>query len=126
MEQGKRAIGPNLSFSCDGNGVPDEHEGVMELLTVKASVNRIQHEYLERRLWPKKDCKGFLKDAVTLLKDARYGCISGSFIENKTDHSGHQSISWIFERIKTKKCCEGYDCKFTKKFKQNNCPNLKL
>lgn len=115
-----------ISFNCDSNGVPDEHEGVMGLVVVKASINHIQHEYFERKLWPIKDCKGFLREAAVLLKGARYACISGSFIRNEKDHSDHQSTSWAFERIKTKKGCEGQDCKFTKKFKQDNCPNIKL
>lgn len=116
----------NISFHCDSNSVPNEHEGVMGLVIVKTSINHIQHEYLERRLWPIKDCKGFLKDVAALLKGAQYACISGSFIENKMDHSGHQSTSWIFERIKTKKGCEGHDCEFDKKFKQDNCPDIRL
>lgn len=116
----------NISFSCDSNGVPDEHEGVMGLVIAKASINYIQHEYIERRFWPIKDCKNFLKDVATLLKGIRYACISGSFIGNETDHLGHQSTSWIFERIKTKKGCAGHDCEFTKKFKKDNCPNMKL
>lgn len=115
-----------ISFNCDSNGIPDKHEGVMGLIVMKASINHIKHEYIERRLWPIKDCKGFLKDANALLKGIQYACISGSFIGKETDQSGHQSTSWIFERIKTKKGCEGHDCQFTKKFKQDNCPNMKL
>lgn len=115
-----------LSFSCDSSGVPDEHEGIMGLVIVKASSNQVQHEYLERKLWPIKDCKNFLKDAAALLKGTRYACISGSFIENEVDHSGHQTTSWVFERLKTEKGCEGHDCEFTKKFKQDSCPNIKL
>lgn len=116
----------NISFSCDSNGIPDEHEGVMALVIVKALINHTQHEYLERRFWPIKDCKDFLKDAAALLNGARYACISGSFIENKIDHSSHQTTGWVFERLKTKKGCEGHDCEFTKKFKQDSCPNIKL
>ncbi|HWU42073.1 MAG TPA: hypothetical protein VN132_01505 [Bdellovibrio sp.] len=116
----------SLSFICDSSGVPDEHEGIMGLVIIKASVNHIHHEYLERRPWPIKDCKGFLKDAADLLKGVQYACISGSFIENEIDHSGHQTTSWVFERLKTKKGCEGHDCEFTKKYKQENCPNIRL
>lgn len=115
-----------LSFDCDSNGIPDEHEGVMGLIVVKASMNGVQHEYLERRFWPIKDCKGFLKDAAAILKGTQYACISGSFIENEKGPSAPPSTSWLFDRIKTKKGCEGHDCDFTQNFKQENCPDLKL
>jgi hypothetical protein len=115
----------NVSFNCSSNRIPDKYEGVMGLVVVRASIHHIQHEYLERRLWPIQDCKDFVKDAAALLKGARHACISGSFIESQMDRSGHQSTSWIFERIKTKKGCEGHDCEFTKKFTQVNCPDVK-
>ncbi len=116
----------SISFNCDSNGTSDKDEGVMGLIVLKISTDHIQHEYMERRLWPIKECRSFLKDAKALLKGVRYACISGSFIENETDHLGYQSTSWIFEKIKTKKGCEGHDCEFTKRFKQDNCPNMKL
>jgi len=116
----------SISFSCDSNGIPDEHEGVMGLIVVKASANGVQHEYIERRFWPIKDCKRFLRDAAALLNGTQYACISGSFIENEKDHSGHPLISWLFERIKTKKGWEGHESDFTEKLKQGKCPDLKL
>lgn len=115
-----------VSFDCDSDGIADKYEGEMGLFVVKASTNGVQHEYIEHRVWPIKECKHFLRDAAALLKDTEYACISGSFIENEKDSSGHQSTSWLFERIKTKKGCEGRECDFTKKYKQDNCPNLKL
>lgn len=114
-----------ISFDCDSNGTPDEYEGVMGLIVAKASANGVRHEYIARRLWPIKDCRQFIRDATALLKRNKYACISASFIENEKDRLG-QSISWLFERIKTKKGCEGQGCDFTRKFKQENCPNLKL
>lgn len=115
-----------ISFRCDSNGVPDRHEGVKGLLVAKASINHLQHEYFERRLWPIKDCKDFLKDAKALLKGVRFACISGSFLETEKDHLGNKVTSWVFERVKTKKGCEGHDCDFTKKFKKDSCPDRKL
>lgn len=114
-----------ISFDCDSNGIPDEYEGVMGLIVVKTSASGVQHEYIEHRLWPIKECKRFIKDAAHLLKGTEYACISGSFIENEKGRSGHLSSSWLFERIKTKKGCEGRHCDFTKEFKQENCPNFK-
>lgn len=113
-----------ISFDCDSNGAADAHEGVMGLIVVKAAANGVRHEYIEHRLWPIKECKRFLIDASALLKGTEYACLSGSFIEK--DRSGHRSTSWLFERIKTKNGCEGRGCDFTKKFKQDNCPDLKL
>lgn len=114
-----------ISFDCDSDGVPDEHEGVMGLIVVKASIDGNLHDYIERRLWPIKDCKQFIRDAAALLKGSGYACISGSLIHTEMDHSGHPSTSWIFGRIKTKIGCEGRDCDFKKAFNQKNCPALK-
>jgi hypothetical protein len=113
-----------ISFDCDSSGIPDENEGVMGLVVVKASTGQERHEYIEHRLWPIKDCRRFLRDAATLLRGSEYACVSGSF--NKKALSGARLTSWQFERIKTKKGCEGHDCRFTKKFKQDNCPKNKL
>ena len=115
-----------ISFNCDSNSVPVKHEGVMGLIVMKASINHIKHEYIERRLWPMKDCKRFLKDTKALLKGIQYACVSGSFTGKEINRSGHQSLSWIFERIKTKKGCEGHDCRLTRQFKQDSCPDMKL
>lgn len=114
----------NISFTCDSNGIPDKHEGVMALIIVKALANGVRHDYIARRLWPIKECKGFIKDAAALLRGTKYACISGSFIENEKDRSGHLLTSWIFERIKTKNGCEGQGCDFTEKYKRNNCSNF--
>lgn len=113
----------NVTFACDSNGIPDKYEGVMGLITVKASADGVRHDYIERRLWPINECKGFIKDAAALLKGTKYACISGSFIETEKDRSGRFSTSWIFERIKTKKGCEGQGCNFTEEYRRNNCPS---
>ena len=115
----------NISLVCSSNGVSYKRDGVMALVTVKASIKHVRHEYIERRLWPMKDCKGFLKDARALLKGTQYACISGSFIDSETDKSSRQTISWVFERIKTKTGCEGHFCDFAEKLKQDKCPDLK-
>jgi hypothetical protein len=116
----------NFSLNCDSNGTRDKYEGVMGLIVVKISNHDIHHEFIAPRLWPIKDCQRFLKDAAALLKGTDHACISASFIEKEKDRSGHPSSSWLFGRIKTKNGCEGRDCDFTKKFKQDNCPSLKL
>ena len=115
-----------ISFDCDSDGTPDEYEGVMGLIVVKVSTRQDQHEYLEHRLWPIRQCRCFIKDAAALLKGNKYACLSGSFINSKINRSGHRSMTWNFERIKTKTGCEGQGCDFTKNFKQANCPNLKF
>ncbi|PWU17072.1 MAG: hypothetical protein C5B49_09565 [Bdellovibrio sp.] len=115
-----------VSFGCDSDHVPDEREGLMGLIIVKASVHGARHEYIARRFWPIGDCKRFIRDAASLLKGTKYACISGSFIENEKDRSGRSSISWTFERIKTKKGCEGNGCEFTNEFRRDNCPNFKF
>ena len=115
-----------ISLRCDSSGIPDEHEGIMGLVVVKVSSKNGQHEYIERRPWPLKECKDFVKDATVLLRGTRYACISGSVIEQENDGSSHPTTAWVFERLKTKKGCEGHDCVLTKNFKRDSCPNIRL
>ena len=116
-----------ISFSCDSSGIPDKYEGVMGLVVAGITTDPIRHNYIESRLWPIKDCKRFVKDAAKILKGTRYACISGSVIGNEfTSIPEKETMSWTFERIKTKKGCEGRNCDFTKEFKRNNCSHLKL
>lgn len=116
----------DISFDCDSNGTPDKYEGVMGLIAIKVSTPKDQHEYLEHRLWPIRQCRRFIKDAAALLRGNRYACLSGSFIGGETNRSGRRSMTWNFQRIKTKTSCEGRGCDFNDKLRQENCPNLKF
>lgn len=111
----------SISLSCSSSGVRDDDEGVMGLVVVNAPTGQTNHKYIERRPWPIGECKSFLKDLDLLLKGTLHVCISGSFIEDEGKIS-----SWIFERLKTRKGCEGRGCDFTNKMKQEYCPNLRL
>lgn len=116
----------DISFDCDSNGTADEYEGVMGLIVIKISTPKDNHEYLEHRLWPIKQCQRFIADAATLLKRSKYACLSGSFISDEIGRAGRHFLSWNFERIKTKKGCEGRSCDFNEKIKRESCPNLKF
>ena len=93
----------NISFNCDSNGEPDIYEGVMGLIVIKELKNHVLHKYLEHRMWPIKQCMGFINDAAALVKGTSYACLSGSFISNETDELGLQFTSWSIERINRKK-----------------------
>ncbi len=114
----------SISLKCASSGVPDQHEGVMGLVTVKASADHVIHDYMERRPWPIRECRSFLKDLTLIMDGQRYVCISGSFIENEIDKTGKKTTSWLFERLKTSKGCEGRGCDFTKEIKKDYCPEL--
>jgi hypothetical protein len=116
----------SISFDCDSNGIPDEHDGVMGLIVAKVTAHEQRYEYMTSRFWPIKDCKRFLRDVALLFKSTKCACVSGSYINKDKDSSDHLSTSWLFGRIKTKKGCEGHHCDFTRKFKKENCPTLKL
>jgi hypothetical protein len=91
----------------------------MGLVAVRASLKQVEHEYIERRPWPIRECRDFLGDLNALLKGTTYVCISGSFIENETDEAGGKT-SWLFGRLKTNKGCEGRDCDFTQEMTEEN------
>ncbi|MBI3555462.1 MAG: hypothetical protein HY074_04280 [Deltaproteobacteria bacterium] len=115
----------SISLNCDSSGIRDDHEGIMGLVVVKTYKNQAKHEYIERRPWPIGECKNFLKDLRLLLTGTSHACISGSFIENETGKTGGKISSWLFERLKTSKGCEGRSCHFTEKIKQEYCSDLK-
>jgi len=116
----------SISLKCSGNGTPDQHEGIMGYVKVKACMGHEVHDYMERRPWPIRECRNFLKDLTRIMNNQRYVCISGSFIENEIDNSGHKTTTWLFERLKTSEGCVGRGCDFTKKIQKEYCPDYKI
>lgn len=114
----------NISLRCSSSGVSDEFEGPMGFVVVKVSDKQINYEYMERRPWPIKECRSFLKDLRALLKGTSHACVSGSFIQDEIDSTGHKNSFWLFDRLKTNRGCVGRNCDFTKKIMQENCPNI--
>ena len=114
-----------ISFDCE-EFTSDTEKGLFGLIAITAKKDKEQHNYIERRPWPIKNCKQFIRDAARLIKGTKYACMTGSFIDKETDDSGQVSKSWMFEKIKTRKGCEGNGCEFTQKLQQENCPDLKF
>lgn len=114
-----------ISFDCE-EYTSYSQKGLSGLIVITAKKDKEQNDYIEHKPWPIKECKQFIRDAAKLIKGTKYACMAGSFIEKKTSPSGQISKSWMVERIKTRKGCEGRDCKFTKKFQQETCPELKF
>jgi hypothetical protein len=112
----------SISFDCDSSGVSDEHEGAEGLVVVKASIGITHYEYIERRPWPIRECRNFIKELRVLLKGSPHACISGSYLSDETDKAGRKTSNWLFERLKTRKGCEGRDCEFTEKMRREHCP----
>ncbi len=116
----------NVQFECDSSGIADDHEGIGGLVVVKATRAQNTHEYIERRPWPIRECRSFLKNLKTVLKGSVYVCISGSFLDEEKNSKGKITLNWLFERLKTRKGCEGRECIFTAKMHREICPELKL
>jgi hypothetical protein len=112
-----------LSVECVRGDVPDENEGVLGLVVVNTFLGPIKHQYIERRLWPIRECRHFTKDLKELLKGTAHACISGSYIE-KEEKKGRKEIAWLFERMKTVNGCEGRGCEFTRKIQREECPDF--
>lgn len=114
----------SISLSCGSSGVPDEHEGMMGLVIVRAFANQVKHRYIEHRPWPIDECRSLLKRLTALMKNSRNACISGSFIYSEVNKAGVKTSNWIFDRFKTSKGCLGQPCDFNEKIKKTHCPNL--
>lgn len=69
------------------------------------------HEYTMRRVWPTSTYEENFNLWIKLMKDEKYVCLSGTFIdsEERILQGQKQKIySWIFDKMKTKKGCDSY------------------
>ena len=111
----------DITLKCEIDDIPDEYEGILGLLVVTIIDSQRVNEYIGRRKEPVKECKDRVIDLKKVLKNTQHACISGSFIRNEIHPPKKVEMAWVFEKMKTKKGCEGRDCDFTEKFKRDNC-----
>lgn len=65
------------------------------------------HEYSMRRIWPTSAYEQRFKLWLELMKNEKYVCLAGNFVNREEKTKGIISF-WIFEKIKTKKGCDSY------------------
>lgn len=105
----------SVSLYCEGNDKQAYYEGAMGLIVIKVKSQNELNTYSEGRLWPINDCLRFIRDAKSLLDSSSHVCISGAFISQEIKGHGDKQLSWSFEKIKTKKACEGRQCEVSGK-----------
>ncbi len=116
----------NIATECDPNWT-DAVGSKLGLVTVDATRNGFRHEYLMNHPWPLGECKQFDRRIKRLLKKGRYACVSGHFY-NEVTESGERYGMWTFDRIKTKRGCEGTSrCNpMSQKELRDTCPKIKF
>lgn len=112
--------------TCDDEGSIDL-EGHVGRVNVEVNTPEIVYQFFERRPWPIKDCKSFVKDLNRIIKGTSHACVSASSItkEEKNERGLNERVG-ILHRFKTRKGCEGEECELTKKIKDEYCPDLQL
>ena len=114
-----------ISVGCKDIGFLEE-EGLVGRVVVTTKANQIKHEFFEPRPWPLRECKNFVKRLRILINGNLHACISATFIGNELDKSGQNVLRGFLNRLKTRKGCEGEECRLTAKFRRENCPDLKF
>jgi hypothetical protein len=61
------------------------------------------HEYTMRRVWPTSTYEHRFNLWLKLMKNEKYVCLLGDFVNREEKIKGVVSQHWIFEKIKTKK-----------------------
>lgn len=101
----------------------DGHVGRVQ---VEAHDHQIAYQFIAARPWAIRDCIDFVKTLKNLVRGTSHACISASYIDKeKKNQRGQMERIGIFNRIKTDKGCEGKECVFTEKIRQEYCPDLK-
>lgn len=109
----------SVSLYCESNDQRAYYEGAMGLIVFKVKSQNESDTYSEARLWPINDCLRFIRDAKSLLNDSSHVCFSGVFISQELNENGDKEFTWSFEKIKTKKGCEGRQCEVSGKEKED-------
>jgi hypothetical protein len=106
--------------TCYDAGV-DETEGHVGRVYIDTHDSEMSYKFFERRPWPIRDCRNFVKALRKIMKGTLHACISASSItmEEKNDRGQMERVGFL-HRFKTRKGCEGEECELTKKFKKRS------
>lgn len=112
--------------TCYDAGV-DEEEGHVGRVYIDAHDSEMSYHFFERRPWPLRDCRNFVKVLKKIMKGTSHACISASSItKEEKNYRGQMERTGFLHRFKTRNGCEGEECELTKKFQKEYCPELEL
>jgi hypothetical protein len=112
-----------VSLVLEDSGLYSEDLGkdtIGDLIIVVQTKPGVSHEYKMRREWTVSDFQKDFNHWRNLMKEEKNVCLGGSFVEHKKwveNDKTKETYEWIFDKIKTKKGCDGYfdDCNRTHK-----------
>ena len=110
---------------CEDRNFSNE-DGHVGRVAVEAQDHRIAYSFIEPRPWRIRECRSFVRNLKKLMKGTSHACISASYIgDDEDDGPGKKERMGILNRFKTPKGCDGEECAFTDKVRQEYCPDLK-
>ncbi len=110
--------------TCEDQDFTNE-DGHVGRVVVDAQDSEFSYHFIESRPWSIRDCRSFAKTLKNLIQGTSYACISASYIDKEQKNEKGKNVRiGIFHRLKTKKGCEGQECKLTEKMKREYCPRL--
>jgi len=110
---------------CEDANASNE-DGHVGWVRVRANDNQFEYNFIKPRPWPIRDCREFVRDLKRLLTGTSHACISASYIDKeKKNETGRLERMGYLNRLKTRKGCEGEECRLTKWIKSEFCPDPK-
>jgi hypothetical protein len=89
-------------------GIPEKEDANSAIQYIHVITQKEKNDYIERRAIPTADCRGLQKLWVKALKNEKYVCLLGNFVDQEKDKSGQIKRLWIFEKFKTRTACVTY------------------
>ncbi len=115
-----------IFVACEDQNFSNE-DGRVGRVEVEARAHQIVYQFIESRPWAIRACRNFVRRLKNLVQGTSHVCISASYIgKEERNERGQMERIGIFNRIKTHRGCEGKECVFTEKIRQEYCPDLKL
>jgi hypothetical protein len=113
----------NILAACEDQNFSNE-DGYVGRLVVQAQDQQFKYRFIESRPWPITDCGNFAKTLKKLVQGTSHACISASYMDEEKKELGKKERIGIFNRLKSRKGCEGTECNFTETIKKEFCPDL--
>ena len=99
-----------MSLHCEKTGLISNVEGQGALVVLDFFQPHEEFHFIENRPWPLWECRTFIKDLKNISQGESHVCVSASFLNYQSEDAKIRKSNWLFEKMKTKKGCEGRHC----------------
>ena len=114
-----------IKVICEDQHFANE-DGYIGRVAVDVKDHLIMYHFFESRPWSVRSCRSLARTLKKIMRGTSHACISASYIDKEEkNEQGQMERLGIFHRLKTKKGCEGEECRLTEKVRKQDCPELK-